>query len=58
MDVVLCGADLVPRRRHLSVVHETVRVQSQRPCQRPRLFLQQQLLQGIYTVDIMYHVPA
>lgn len=54
MAVVLGGADLVFHRRHLSVVNETVRVQSQRPRQRPRLCLQQQLLQGIYIGDLMY----
>jgi hypothetical protein len=40
------GAHVVFRRRYLSVVNEVVRVQSQRSRQRPRLRLQQQLLQG------------
>lgn len=42
------GALVVFRRRHLSVVHEVVRVQSQRSRQRPRLRVHRQLLQGEY----------
>jgi len=46
--IVLGGAVMVFWRCYLFVVHEIVRVQSQRPRKRSRLCLQQQLLQGIY----------
>lgn len=56
MGAVPGGAPVVFRRRRLPVVREVVRVQSQRSRQRPRLRLQQQLLQGKYFIVIIVYV--